>query len=847
MGEVVPAQELVVVVIGASAGGIDALERLAGTLTADFPAPIIVAQHLDPTHESHLDAILRRCTPLHVVSVTGPTALKPGTVYVVPAGEDVEITADSVDVRPRGKRRTPVPSIDLLFKSAAAAFGDRAIAVVLSGTGSDGPEGVEAIKQAGGSVVVQDPASAAYPSLPASIPPVSVDLLCDIDALGPLLTSMISDGEHSLRKLDDDMLRAFLLQLRSRSGIDFTQYKSATIKRRLARLMAASRCNTLPDYMRYLNAHPEAYHRLVSSFLIKVTGFFRDPALYKYLREQVLPEVVTHARSTRSELRLWSAGCATGEEAYSLAILLTELLGEDVDELDIRIFATDLDADSVAFARRGIYPASAFTDMPPELVQKYFTKVDDAFQVKKRIRNLTVFGEYDLGQRAPFPRIDMILCRNVLIYFTKELQQRTLQLFAFSLREGGYLVLGKAETTSPLPQYFASSHPTLKVFRRQGERLLIPAPAFADAPVPERFTPRRASLRSFAVPRRSVDSMPRWSINERLGSFLFECEIGAVLVDRNYDIQTINQTARQLLGIHGQGVGEDLIHLASGIPAGVLKGALDDALRGGVCRPREVEITDAAFDGTRFIELSCYAEKGTSKDASVSGAILLLEDVTPNATRRRELEKESAQNREQLQRVSKQNDELMARQRSLIEANKELTAANNDLRSTNEHLLIAAEEAEASAEEVETLNEEMQATSEELETLNEELQATVEELNTTNEELGARGHELEQLAKERQEQFEQSELQRRLFERALEKVPMIGALLDSGGIIRKATELYAQHSAANNAKLPSVGMQWKDIPEFVDLAFDGKTLKYHVNVVALPGEPQAGKLVVLSG
>lgn len=849
MGEVVPAQEPVVVVIGASAGGIDALERLAGSLPADFAAPVVIAQHLDPTHESRLVDILGRRTSLRVQLVTESTALSPGILYVVPAGDDVKITGERVTIVPRTKKSgRAVPSIDALFKSAAEAYGDQAIAVILSGTGSDGPEGVNAIKQAGGTVIVQDPLSASFPALPASIPPVNVDMVCDIEALGALLASMVSDGELSARKLDDDMLRAFLLQLRARSGIDFTQYKTPTIKRRLARLMAAARCSTLADYMRYLNMHPEAYHRLVSSFLIKVTGFFRDPALYKYLREQILPEIIEHSRRTRSELRLWSAGCATGEEAYSLAILLSELLGDDVDELDIRIFATDLDADSIAFARRGIYPAAAFSDMPPELLQKYFTKVDDAFQVKKRIRNLTVFGEYDLGQRAPFPRIDMILCRNVLIYFTKELQQRTLQLFAFSLREGGYLVLGKAETTSPLPQYFMSVHQTLKVFRRQGERLLIPAPAFAEAPVPERLTTRRAALRSFNVPRRPIDSAPRWSINERLGAFLFDSPIGVVLVDRNYDIQTINQAARQLLGIHGQGVGEDLIHLATGVPSGELKSVLDDALRGGKSTPHEVEVSDAAYDEARFIELSCYAERSSAKDSTISGAILLLEDVTPKARRTRDLEKEAVENREQLERIGKHNEDLLERQRSMTDANKELTAANNELRSTNEHLLIAAEEAEASAEEVETLNEEMQATSEELETLNEELQATVEELNTTNEELGARGHELEQLAKERQEQYEQSERQRKLFERALEKAPMIGALLDGAGTIRKATELYATHAAANSNKLPPVGQTWKEIPDMVSLTYDGTSATYSVSIVALPGEPQtAGKLVVLSG
>jgi two-component system CheB/CheR fusion protein len=846
MGEVVPGAEQVLVVVGASAGGIDALERLAAALSEQFPAPIVIAQHLAPTHESRLDTILRQRTGLRVVSVSTSTHLVAGTLYVVPAGEDVEISGDRVDITSRGKTKKPVPSIDTLFRSAAKAYGDRVIAVVLTGTGSDGPEGAAAVKEAGGTVIVQDPASAAFPALPASIPPSIVDLVCDIDALGPLLESMVMDGEPSARKLDDEMLRAFLLQLRARSGIDFTEYKSPTIKRRLARLMAAARCATLSDYMRYLNSHPESYQRLVSSFLIKVTGFFRDPALYKHLREQVLPEIIEDARRTRSELRLWSAGCATGEEAYSLAILLSELLGEDVDEFNLRIFATDLDNESVAFARRGIYPASAFGDMPAELRQTYFTKVDDTYQVKKRIRNLTVFGEYDLGQRAPFPRIDLILCRNVLIYFTKELQQRTLQLFAFSLREGGYLVLGKAETTTPLPQYFVSVHPTLKVFRRQGERLLIPAPALGNGTRPERLSTLRSSMRSLTLPHRAMESSARSSINERLGSVVFESDIGVVLVDRNYDIVTINQAARQLLGIHGQGMGEDLIHLAASISGADLKSALDEALRGVKGVPRVVEVNDPAFDETKILELRCYPER-SSKEPSVSGAFVVMEDVTARVAAVRERERESSESRERLQRLSKQNEELLDRLRKLSEANHELTAANSELRSSNEHLLIAAEEAEASAEEVETLNEEMQATSEELETLNEELQATVEELNTTNEELGARGEELERAARERQSQLDLSERLRMLFERALDKSPIAAALVDPSGHVRKATELYVKHAAANHGKLPAVGQSWEEIPDEIELGLDGISVSYSVSVIDLPSDhTHIARLVVLS-
>jgi two-component system, chemotaxis family, CheB/CheR fusion protein len=831
------------IVVGASAGGIDALERLASALPADFPAPVVVAQHLDPSHESLLHTILRQRSALRVELLSEDVALVPGTLYVVPAGKHVEIVDGGVSLRGTTKSG-PTPSIDILFSSAARAYADRAIGVILSGTGADGPSGVLAIKEAGGTIVIQDPLTAAYPSLPASIPPNLVDMTVNIESLGSLLTTMVTDGDGTARTVDPEMLHGFLLQLRTRSGIDFTQYKSPTIRRRMARLMAASRCKTLPDYMRYLSANPEAYQRLVSSFLIKVTGFFRDPALFKSLREEILPELIEYARKNKTELRLWSAGCATGEEAYSLAILLAEVLGDQLEELDIRIFATDLDAGSIAFARRGIYPGSAFSDMAPELVQKYFTGVDDAYQIKKRIRALTVFGEYDLGQRAPFPRIDLVLCRNVLIYFTKELQQRTLQLFAFSLREGGYLVLGKSETTSPLPQYFTTLHPLMKVFRRKGERLMVTAP-FMGAPASDRGTSRRNVVRPVPVPRRSADMANRWSLSERLGSFLFDSEIGVLAVDRNYDIQTVNQAARQMLGIRGQGVGEDLIHLIAGTPSQEMKSALDDTFRHQRIASSEILVSDVALDEVKYLKISCYPEGGNRAESAVSGVIVLFEDVTKEVVSRRALKEESERNSVQLGHVTKRNEELLERQRSLIDANNELAVANNELRSTNEHLLISAEEAEASAEEVETLNEEMQATSEELETLNEELQATVEELNTTNEELGARGDELQRVANEREQQLRATERRSLLFEGAVEKSPLPMLVVDGKGMVVKASDLYLQVAASNDSQLPRLGDVWTSLPASLEVKRDGHVARYDVHVIAVERPEEKGTLVTL--
>ncbi len=464
-----------VVVIGSSAGGVEALATLVATLPADFPAPIVLAQHLDPQHPSHLPEILGRRSTLPVWSIedAGVQPLLPGNVYVVPADRDVEVIDHALHVQVDGTRR-PKPSINLLFSSAAQAYGERLIAVILTGTGSDGALGARAVKLAGGVVLIENPATATFSSMPASLAPSTVDFVADLPQIGPLLADLVT-GTYTPGVPDDAVsLHTFLEQVRQRSGIDFSTYKPPTILRRLHRRLVATGMPQLGDYLRYIDDHPEEYARLIADFLIKVTEFFRDPELFALLRGQVLPELVAQARTQGNALRIWSAGCATGEEAYSLAILVAEALGRELEHFSVRIFATDLDPEAVAFARRGIYPSTALARVPAELRARYFTTSEGAYEVAPQIRELVIFGQHDLGQRAPFPHIDLVLCRNVLIYFTTELQKRALQLFAFALRDDGYLALGSSETTSPLAEYFVPAHAQLKLYRRQGMRVLIP-------------------------------------------------------------------------------------------------------------------------------------------------------------------------------------------------------------------------------------------------------------------------------------------------------------------------------------------------------------------------------------
>ncbi|MBV8639417.1 MAG: hypothetical protein JO322_15155 [Candidatus Eremiobacteraeota bacterium] len=765
------------VVTGSSAGGIDALTSFVSHLPENFTIPIVVAQHLAPSRASHLEEILAQQTTLAVRTIVDETLVEPGHIYVVPPDHDVEVT-DSIATTRLQVNKGPKPSIDRLFSSAARLYGDRLIAIVLSGLGSDGARGVRAVKQAGGTVIIQDPQSAGFASMPLSIAPTLVDITAAPEAMGRIILDIVGTSDLPPDGTDRNLLRTLLAQLRERSGIDFSQYKTPTIMRRLSRLMVASGVSSISEYLPYLQRNPEGYQRLVNSFLIKVTEFFRDAALFETLRDHILPKLVAEAQANNRELRIWSAGTSTGEEAYSLAILYAELMRDEAPSVDVRIFATDVDEQAVAFARRGVYTADSLRHIPESLVGRYFSKHDDRFEVSKQIRNMTVFGQHDLGQRAPFPRIDLVLCRNVLIYFTKDLQTRALQLFAFALRDGGFLVLGKAESTTPVPQYFKLVNSALKIYEREGERVLLPATRLKDSGQPP---PLPTFLGNSARELRMHNSNepPRSSSQDVVAAYMNGSVVGVVVVDRNYDIIAINSAARAMLQIHGVGVGTDLIHLLPSMGT-KLRSMIDSVLSGETVEPMVLLAKDPVTGIDRWLQVYCSTQRvaGTSFGDTVGVVIV---DVTRYERRIADMSADGSHIRAEMQEHVSRSEELSARVKAMLNANEELTAMNSELRTYNEQLLINAEEAASSNEEIETLNEEMQATNEELETLNEELQATVEELNTTNDELEARSAELEEAYAAKQEQVEKSESERLALSLALSRMAPPCAVVNQKG------------------------------------------------------------------
>jgi two-component system CheB/CheR fusion protein len=726
------------VVIGSSAGGIEALSQVVAGLPADFPVPVVVAQHLDPRRPSHLAEILGRHTTLPVKVVVDDMAIDKSVVYVVPENRLADIARDRFRLRP-AKPRKVAPSIDLLLESAAGAFGAGLTAVILTGTGSDGSAGAWHVKQAGGTVVIENPATAKFPSMPGSVSPSLVDARADLDKIASVVCDLLAAGSTPHRGRDQQAFRFLLERIRERSGIDFSTYKQATIVRRLRGRMSATAHTSVADYVALVDRDPDEYVRLLSSLLIKVTQFLRDPKVFSYLAERTLPELIEAARRENRELRLWSAGCSTGEEAYSLAITVAEALGNEA--LPVRIFATDVDAAAIAFARRGLYPPGALKSLPAPLRDRYFVRTDDGYEVVRRLRVAMIFGEHDLGARAPFPRIDLVLCRNVLIYFTVPMQHVALETFAYSLRDGGRLVLGPSETVAALSEPFAEEHGRLRIYRRLPGGQTIPM--VRSTPIQTPTVPRIYPRAERRAHRRRVQAPSATQLSAE--TLLVSLGVGVAVVDTHYDVVQINAAARRILGIHGTAFDQDFVHLAESLPSIALREAINAAIRGEPsAATHQVEGADASDDTPRSVAVHVRPFLGDS--GSIQGAVIELIDVTP-FTREREAHA----------RTTRRLEKAAANNQRLLRANEELTAIVSELRTSNREILESGQAAQAGREEVETLNEEFQATNEELETLNEELTASVEELRIANDDLAARTEELGLQALQLEQQKRDSE------------------------------------------------------------------------------------------
>src|SRR6267378_50851 len=453
-----------IVGIGASAGGLEAFSELLAHLSLDAAMAFVLVQHLDPKYPSILSEILSRTTPLPVVEVQHGVRVEPGHVYVMPPNTSMTIVKGVLNLAPRSDDRGPHMPIDRFLRSLAEDSKNRAIGVILSGSASDGALGLKAIKAEGGITFAEAPQSAKFDGMPRSaMASGAVDFVLSPKAIAQELTRIGRHpylGETSVAPPSEPLaggpetLAQIFGMLREKSGLDFTLYRQTTIRRRIARRMLIHGVSTLEAYRRYLEEHPSQVQALSNDLLVNVTRFFRDADAFRILERSVFPSIIKQ-RSADAPIRIWAPGCATGEEAYSLAIELLECLGDEAATVPIQLFGTDVSETSIVKARAGVYPDTIELVVPAARLRRFFVKLDGQYQVRKAVRELCVFAKHNLATDPPFSKMDLIVCRNVLIYLEAELQRRVLSVFHYALKTPGFLMLGVSETVGSLSDLFS--------------------------------------------------------------------------------------------------------------------------------------------------------------------------------------------------------------------------------------------------------------------------------------------------------------------------------------------------------------------------------------------------------
>jgi two-component system CheB/CheR fusion protein len=536
-----------VVGVGASAGGFEAFVELLEHLPANTGMAFVFVQHLDPSHESKLAPLLSHSTPMEVVEIADRTPLAPNHIYVIPPNTALTVSQNVLRLTPRKKNDMHMP-VDQFFRSLAEDQGSLAVGVVLSGNAHDGTLGLREIKMAGGITFAQELSSAKYPGMPDSarasgcvdfiLPPAEIaQELGNIAGGEGLKRIQVAKEEPTFAGGDGDLTKLFAI-VRSTTGVDFSCYKITTLKRRIARRMLLKKISRMSDYLRFLQERQGEIEALFNDILINVTNFFRDPAAFQVLKKKVFPRIVKN-KDEGAPIRVWVPGCATGEEVYSLAICLHEFLGKNQNSKSIQIFGTDVSDAMVGRARVGIYPRNIETEVSPDRLRRYFQKIDGGYQISKFIRDACIFAKQNVAEDPPFSKLDLISCRNLLIYLGLALQKKVLPTFHYSLRPGGFLMLGTSETIGSFSNLFTLVDKRNKIYLRN-ETYSRPEIEFAPVAPPEHPLPRgraefRADAHRFDLHKRAEEillsqySPPAVIVNSRMDVLHFLGKTGAYL------------------------------------------------------------------------------------------------------------------------------------------------------------------------------------------------------------------------------------------------------------------------------------------------------------------------------
>ena len=696
-----------IVGLGASAGGLEAFQNFLAAAPADGGLAYVLVQHLDPNHESMLAELLRRRTPMEVRQVSDGIAIEPNNVYLIPPNASLSIKNATLQLsefsEPRGFRRP----IDVFFRSLADDQGSNAACVVLSGTGGDGSEGVRAIKEAGGLTLVQDPETAKYDGMPKSAVATGlVDKILKVHEMPAAIRDYFERGQASIFNLPDvtDFLLKVCEELRRQLGHDFSQYKRSTMLRRIQRRMQVIGASDGAKYLELLCEKPNEAELLFRDLLINVTCFFRDAEGFDYLRREVIPGLLRD-KGTGDTIRIWTPGCSSGEEAYSVAILMSEALARLRVRPTVQIFATDIDEQMLQKARAASYPHGVVKDVPIELLDRYFFAQDDSYALVQSIRDMVRVSNHNLIKDPPFSRVDLMICRNLLIYFNAGLQQRLIPVFHYALRPQGWLFLGSAENIAGRNDLFETIEPSVKIYRRRGaHRQSVPMPLFVQ-PLAHALPDGSDAHRNPPVVER-IDAIER-RVMERYAP-------AHVVVDVDNNISRASSRTGKYLELAEGAPSTKITDLAKRGLRSAVRGVLEAARQGHKrIIKRDVRIE---ADGDSVLSVDVTA------DPLNEGEILLVfQDAGASLQEGEGASDACVDGYSEDDRISQLEDELDETRSKLRTTVEELETSNEELKSSNEEMM--------------SMNEELQSTNEELATVNEELKNKVDQLGRANSDL----------------------------------------------------------------------------------------------------------------
>ncbi|WP_166245758.1 chemotaxis protein CheB [Paenibacillus turpanensis] len=703
-----------IVGIGASAGGLEALEKFFGKMSPYSGMSFVIVQHLSPNYKSFMVELLSKHTAMKIVEVEHQMKVEPNVVYLIPPKSNMTIINRVLQLKEKSSPSGLNMPIDLFFESLAEDVGPAAIAVVLSGTGSDGTKGIRAVKKRGGLVLVQDEQSAKFDGMPKSaimsghvdyvISPENMHEYLMEHAQSNMATKEYNENELATPELmsptdvENYVLDIFRL-IQEESGVDFTYYKRNSVLRRIERRLSLHNMSSIVQYYDYLKENPTEIHALRKDLLIGVTNFFRDPLAFEVIRTRVLPAIFERKKDEQ-EIRVWVAACSTGEEAYSIAITLKEYMDRTNQWFNVKIFATDLEKDSIEYASQGIYPESIMDNMSEEQLDRHFIRDGDVYQIRKEIRKMIVFAPHNITKDPPFSNLDLITCRNMLIYMQPEMQKKVLSLFHFALVPTGFLFLGPSETLGRLTNLFTAFDRRWNIFQQRDESL---GRAPNEVELGENVQAQVMEHRKRVLPGIRAATEHK-KIDDIYTTFVDEHMQPCMVVDENNDI------------VHLSGPVNKFLALAKGKPSWNVYKMVEANLA--------VAIMTAVQKVRKEKQPVVYRNMTFAPDES----ILLHLTVKPFSRKKRAFE------RLVLVMFEEEQMENLLEDKSTVTL--DLTSnVNHRIVELEQELQRAEERLQATIEELETSNEELQATNEELVAANEELQSTNEELQSVNEEL----------------------------------------------------------------------------------------------------------------